>query len=466
MGLKERILKRLPALGAALFISLEALFLSYGSPYQDFLIGSVLLLTPPALLFLLKRRWFRKAAGSKVFWVLLLTSALVVGALKLLTLFDPLGFKTLADTYALVLPGAVFGPLFKSFLRKRKETFAVLLLINAFWIFFVFVNAFVPLGFLLANLLAAEIYSSGRDGLSELKALALGNLLFGSIIVAKALVYSPYPETFLKLVAAYPVAFVSNVFLLFGLRKLLDLLPFMFSDEKLEGLAVFSNPLVEEMLLKAPGTYYHSLLVSLLSESLAKKIGADPLIAKIGAMFHDIGKLVNPQYFVENQNGVNPHDNLKPEVSASIIRSHVSEGIKLARKFHLPEEIIAFIPEHQGTKLMAYFYHKALKENPNADIEKFRYKGPIPQSKESAIVMIADTVEAMVRSLKNPSAKDINAAVERAISGLLKEGQLKNSGLTEGDLEKIRKHLVELLLSYYHKRVKYPEPSGRYKMAS
>lgn len=357
------------------------------------------------------------------------------------------------EGYYLILVGSIVGILAGSFLRK--QSIKGILLFTTYAVLLSSKNLFITVGFTLANLVSADIYRRYRKTVYEIFALTVGNAIFTLLLVGYTLVSEPSKvEAYLLL---YPVSVIVQIFLLFGLQKLLDLLPYMYSDEKLENFASLSNPLLEEMLIRAPGTYHHSVMVSVLSESIAKKLDADPLLTKVGAMFHDIGKLINPKYFIENQNGENPHDSLKPEISAAIIKNHVDEGLKLAHKYKLPKEIIKFIPEHQGTKLIRFFYMKALEENPNTSEGKFRYKGPIPQSKETAIVMIVDTVEAMVRALKNPSPEDIKKTVRRAISNLLQEGQLKDSGLSKEDLEKIENLLTELILSYYHERIKYPE---------
>jgi len=369
------------------------------------------------------------------------------------TYSDPFNFEPLKELYFLFLSGAFCGVLFKNFLRNRSLYIPIFL--GSLTLLLATFNVFISVGYFMANLVSADIYGKERDTLSEIKAVALGNAVFTFLLTGYWI--QTNPEGLYKISIYYPLSVLFGTFLLFGFQKLLDLLPYMYSDEKLEKLANITNPLIEEMMLRAPGTYHHSVMVSLLAESLAKKVGADPLLTKVGAMFHDIGKLVNPQYFIENVNGENPHKGLKPEVSVAIIKNHVEEGIALAKKYNLPKEIVKFIPEHQGTKLIKYFYYKALEENPNVERSRFQYAGPIPQSKETAIVMIADTVEAMVRALKNPTPEDVKKTVKRALEMLKEEGQLEAAGLTEKDIKKIEKTLVDLIMSYYHERIKYSE---------
>ena len=378
---------------------------------------------------------------------------LLIGIATFLKWRDPLCLGEYADAYYLIFVGSSVGILSKAFVRRGG--IGNILLLSGITLLLASPNIFLLVGFLLGNFVAADIYGHRRDTPSILKAALVGNGIFTA--VATGYWIEVAPRGLWKLLYIYPLSVISVIFHIFGLQKLIDLLPFMYSDEKLEKLANLSNPLLEEMMIRAPGTYHHSVMVALLAETVARKLGADALLTRVGAMFHDIGKMVNPIYFIENANGKNYHKGLKPEVSASIIKSHVDEGIALARKYKFPEEVIDFIPEHQGTKLIRFFYHKALEENPSVDEKKFRYSGPIPQSKETAIVMIADTVEAMVRTLKNPTKEEIRKTVKRAVENLLEEGQLKDSKLTDEELRKIEELLTELLISHYHERVRYPE---------
>jgi putative nucleotidyltransferase with HDIG domain len=438
------------------WISIFLTSLIWALLFSDFSLNWKFFLTFAGSLFFLflsgKRLNIFRYLSSWEFLTLHFTGLFIILAAELVKRLNLLNLPEGAFYYLLLI-GSVLGILGKVFLRKKSV--GIYLLFTSLTVFIASKNPFIGVGFVLANLVASDIYSQKRGAFSEIYALLAGNAVFAFLLMGYLLERNP---SHLWLVFVfYPLSVLVQIFLLFGLQKLLDLFPFMYSDEKLEKLANLSNPLIGEMMLRAPGTYHHSVMVSLLAESLAKKIGADPLLVKVGAMFHDIGKLINPQYFIENSNGENPHNGLKPEVSASIIKNHVKEGLALAKKYNLPEEIVRFIPEHQGTKLIKYFYYKALRENGEADINKFRYAGPIPQSKETALVMIADTVEAMVRALKNPTPEDIRKTISKAIQTLLEEGQLKRSSLTEEELKKIAKILEEQILSYYHERIKYPE---------
>ncbi|HUG95315.1 MAG TPA: HDIG domain-containing protein, partial [Pleomorphomonadaceae bacterium] len=223
-------------------------------------------------------------------------------------------------------------------------------------------------------------------------------------------------------------------------------------------LANPSNRLLRRVLLETPGTYHHSVMVGNLAERAAETIGADPLLARVAAYYHDIGKMKNPLAFIENQaGGPNLHDDLNPETSARIIAAHVRDGVELAQEYRLPPQIAAFIPQHHGSSVMGYFHGKALEASEEADADRYRYPGPKPQSREAAIVMLADGVEASVRSLPQKEDAEIREMVDRIVDGRLADGQLDDSDLTLRDVERIRGSFVEQLLGMYHQRISYPE---------
>ncbi len=225
-------------------------------------------------------------------------------------------------------------------------------------------------------------------------------------------------------------------------------------------LARPTHPLFKQLLLEAPGTYHHSIMIGNLAERAAEAIGADALLVRVGAYYHDIGKITAPHYFVENQaNDSNPHDELgDPEKSAQIIINHVAEGVRLARKFRLPPPIVDFIRQHHGTTRVEYFYRKACEQyGPEAvDESKFRYPGPRPQTREAAILMLADAVEAAVRAEKPEDVETVDAVVCHIIQQKLDQGQLVDTPLTLQDLEAIRRAFVQTLSGMYHSRVTYP----------
>jgi putative nucleotidyltransferase with HDIG domain len=222
-----------------------------------------------------------------------------------------------------------------------------------------------------------------------------------------------------------------------------------------------NHPLLRDLLLKAPGTYHHSLMVGNLAEQAAQAVGADPLLARVGAYYHDIGKMLRPYFFYENQtDGENPHDRLDPETSAQIITSHVKDGLQLARKYGLPDEIRDFIPQHHGTAVSNYFFRRACEQNNGAEQaqeERFRYPGPRPHTREAAILMLADEAEAASRANRPRSVEEIEELVDTLIRARVDDGQLDDSDLTLRDLQRIKETFVNVLQGIYHPRIKYPE---------
>ena len=230
------------------------------------------------------------------------------------------------------------------------------------------------------------------------------------------------------------------------------------TPSKLLELANPNQPLLRRLLLEAPGTYHHAIIVANLSEAAAEKIGANPLLARTGAYFHDIGKLKRPLYFKENQRGENPHDRTDAYVSAAIVTAHTSDGLALAQKHHLPPEIQRIIVEHHGDTPVMYFYHKALQQADGkpVDIKDFRYTGSRPSTKESAIVMLADTIEAAVRSMPDPTPQAIQRFIERLVRGKIEDGQLSNSPLSLLDIDGICEAFSNVLSGVFHERIEYP----------
>jgi putative nucleotidyltransferase with HDIG domain len=227
-------------------------------------------------------------------------------------------------------------------------------------------------------------------------------------------------------------------------------------------LARPTHPLLNELLHKSPGTYHHTLMVANLAEQAAERIGANSLLTRVGAYYHDIGKMVRPYMFVENQvEGANVHDQFNPRTSAEIITNHVTEGIKLAKKYRLPSRVRAFIPEHHGTMRVSFLYQKAVEQSSNGaagvDESAFRYPGPKPQSKETALLMLADGCEAAVRANRPAAPDQLNELVRKVISDRIAWGQLDECPLTIADLDKVRESFVTTLQGMYHPRLRYPD---------
>ncbi len=228
---------------------------------------------------------------------------------------------------------------------------------------------------------------------------------------------------------------------------------------QLQELSRLDHPLLQELLRRAPGTYHHSIMVANLAEQAAEKIQANSSLVRVGAFYHDVGKMNRPPFFTENQNGGNPHDNLDPFSSARIIISHVTDGLELARRYRLPTRIRDFIAEHHGDRVLNAFYCKAVdraESEDEIDITRFQYKGPRPRSRETAIVQLADSIEATSSALRPNTEQDIEKLVKSIIDDHLKEDQLDNSELTLGDIKTIRESFIETLQGRFHVRVKYP----------
>lgn len=258
-----------------------------------------------------------------------------------------------------------------------------------------------------------------------------------------------------------------SLFLLNGMITTVFVQPLIYIYEKVFGLVSdvsllelsdTNSKLLKELSNKAPGTFHHSLQVSNLAEAAANEIGANAMLVRVGALYHDIGKMANPTFFTENQvTNANPHDELEPKESAKIIINHVIKGIEIARKNKLPDRVIDFIRSHHGATLVYYFYKKHLDLHGEADKKDFRYPGPLPFSKETAILMMADSVEAASKSLKNPTYVIIDEFVDKIIAGQVKANQFLNANITFKEIEIIKKVMKQKLRNIYHLRVEYPE---------
>jgi putative nucleotidyltransferase with HDIG domain len=259
--------------------------------------------------------------------------------------------------------------------------------------------------------------------------------------------YAVYGGSALMVMIAYPMIFIFEK--VFG----------FVSDFTLLELSDSNSPLLRELATKAPGTFQHTLQVASLAEEAIQKVGGNPLLIRTGAMYHDIGKTYNPRYFTENQvAGSNPHEELSYEESAQLIIAHVIKGVELARKHRLPDQIIDFIRTHHGTSLTRYFYKKSINDfgASHTDESKFRYGGPVPYSKETAVLMMADSIEASSRSLRNYDAVSIDELVERIINSQIEEQQFINSDITFRDITTIKKIFKKRLMNIYHVRIEYP----------
>jgi putative nucleotidyltransferase with HDIG domain len=312
---------------------------------------------------------------------------------------------------------------------------------------------------------------SGATGVFAVRsAERLGHFLIGGSVVglsAAAVLVATWlidPERGLVDLAWISVASISNgvlsAFLAAGVFVTLGNYFGVTTRIQLLEMSQLSSPLLLRLQNEAPSTFQHSVIVANLAEKGALVIGADALLARVGCYYHDIGKLVRPGFFIENQlGGANPHDALEPMDSARIIFDHVNDGVALARQHKLPKRVAAFIPEHHGTRTVSYFYRRAAEQDPDIDQEEFRYPGPRPQSRETAIAMLADSTEAAVRSSPDHSPASIDAIVEQVFSERLSEGQLDESDLTLRNVRSLAESFKATLRAVYHPRIEYPAPT-------
>ena len=337
--------------------------------------------------------------------------------------------------------------------------FALLLTVSTA---FIFQNRFeLFLYFLLSGVMAAYWVQNCR----ERKVLIKAGIKLGFLNMVLAIAIGVYNEEFLTFLVLWNLVFafmggVMSGIVTTGIAPLLELIFDYTSDIKLLELSNLDQPLLKRLMIEAPGTYHHSVIVGSMVEAAASEIGANPLYAKVCGYYHDIGKIKKPLYFIENQvDGINKHDKLAPSMSALILIAHIKDGVEMAKDNKLGRKIVDTISQHHGTSLIAYFYNKArkLKGEDSVVIDDFRYPGPKPQTKETGLIMLADSVEAASRSLDNPTPARIRGQVQKIINNIFSDGQLDECELTLNDLHKIAKSFNVLLNGIHHHRIEYPE---------
>ncbi|MDP4173032.1 MAG: HDIG domain-containing protein [Bacteroidota bacterium] len=283
---------------------------------------------------------------------------------------------------------------------------------------------------------------------------------YGTSILAFGLErFETFQKIFIELAFAASNALISPVFT-FGMIIFFERAFRITTDLTLLELTDFNRPLLKDLAKNAPGTFTHAMTVGALVESAAEAIGANPLLARVGAYYHDIGKSVAPYNFVENQlNDDNKHENLDPVESTKLIMRHVTDGISLAKEANLPQEIIDFIPMHHGTLVVGFFYEKAktLYGEDNVDINDFRYKGPKPNTKETALVMLADACESTVRSIQDPDLQKVENVINKLVKNRVEDGQLDETPITLSDVKRIKETFLSILIGQHHKRIRYPK---------
>jgi len=309
---------------------------------------------------------------------------------------------------------------------------------------------------------AAAVYGIGRY--RERQSVTLAGLFVGGVNILMAVALLAYAESFsvnvilFAAACAFTSGLLTAVFTAGGL-PINESAFGILTDVKLLELSNADLPVLGQMAIRAPGTNQHAHAVGQLAEDACRAVGANSLLARIGALYHDIGKLAAPEYFVENQHGENPHDRLRPVQSAKIITSHVTYGLRLAKEIGLPKQIADFIPQHHGTRTLHFFLRKAqalAKPDEVVSEREFRYPGPKPQFKEAAIMMLADSCEAAARSLERPDPENIRTIVQKIVDAIISDGQLDECDLTLRELTTIREAVISALTAIYHARIDYP----------
>ncbi|WP_439130459.1 HD family phosphohydrolase [Polaribacter sp.] len=361
--------------------------------------------------------------------------------------------------YLYVVPLSILPIIIKAFFDARLGLFThvltVLLLGYIVPDSFEFIYLHIIAG-IVTILTVSELYKRANLFISVAQITLIYMLTYFAFSIIKEGNASQINLNYFMLFAANGLLSFLSIILIYIYEKVFGLV----SDVTLLELSNTNSKLLRELNEKAPGTFQHSMQVANLAEAAANEIGANSMLVRTGALYHDIGKMLNPMYFTENQStGVNPHNDLSPIDSSTIITNHVIKGVELAKKYNLPDRIIDFIRTHHGTSSTYYFYNKEQELNPDTkvDIKKFQYKGPIPFSKETAILMMCDAAEAASKSIKNPTAQSINNLIDRILAKQMADNQFLNSDITFREIEVIKKIIKKKLMNIYHLRIEYPE---------
>ncbi len=385
--------------------------------------------------------------------------SLIIGFFSIALLVSMAMLKQQPGTYfGLLIPAGAFSALLTVLFNPR-----VTLITGIFSTVYLYILSAYDTSTLLFSIisLVTGIYSAAR--MKKRTQLFKGSLVMGTayaiIVLAMELLNTGMgSKTLINILLAYMNAYASLI-IMTGILPLYEVIFNIPTKFRLQELADYESPLLKKMAVEAPSTYNHSMMLANLTERAVSAIGGDVLLAKTGCLYHDIGKTNHPEFYIENRNILKNTEKHTPEEKAKIIVSHVTDGIVMGRKMRLPEAIIKFIPEHHGTTTMLSVYHEAMHQpgkKPAPDVADFSYPGPIPQSRETAVVMLADTIEAASRSLSDFSPETIMEMIDRLVQSKINAGQLKESGLSFGDVDKIKAAFLETLLSVYHSRPEYP----------
>ncbi len=423
------------------------------STYYSILIGQIILISISVIVLLFFLLYFRKDiyTDNKKLILILLVIILMVFITSLVIKFNvgylylvpiclvPIIIRAFFDT-RLALYVHVITIIIIGFLVPNSFEFVFLQLIAGIIVIISVVHLQKRSQFFVTSFMVFLSYITVYVGLALIQE--------GSLMGVELKYIALFAGSAVLTLFSYPLIFIFEK--IFG----------MITDVTLMELSNSNTKLLRELSMKAPGTFQHSLQVANLAEEALYEIGGNTLLARTGALYHDIGKMDMPEYFIENQStGVNPHDNIPFDKSAKIIISHVIKGIKKAKKHNLPEQIIDFIKTHHGTRKVMYFYNMLLKEKPNEQIDEalYTYPGPIPFSKETAVLMMADSVEAASRSIKQPNEQNLSELVDNIINKQVENEQFVNSNITLREITKVKNILKKKLMNMYHVRIEYPE---------
>ncbi|WP_142827791.1 HD family phosphohydrolase [Planococcus soli] len=369
---------------------------------------------------------------------------------------------------AFIFPTALAGMLIRLLVNERAAVYVTILISAAAGImlqsgYSSSLQVDVALYILLGGLTA--IYLIDRDGgHGRLMQISLAVAGVNALFVAFYLLIGQTQYSWSEIGFYFTAAIVSG---LMSGALAIGMLPFfesafgMLSTMRLIELSNPNHPLLKKILMETPGTYHHSLMVANLADASCEAIGANGLLARVGCYYHDIGKTKQPQFFIENQVNIeNPHDRLPPEKSRDIILAHGAQGAEMLRKYKMPKEIVDVAAQHHGTSLLKFFYYKAKETDPDIKEESFRYAGPKPQTKEIAIVCIADSLEAAVRSMKEPTSEKIKKLVDAIVEDKLKDGQFEECDISLKELKKVKAVMCETLNGIFHSRIEYPKETN------
>lgn len=317
---------------------------------------------------------------------------------------------------------------------------------------------FLYMGLICGVISAFMVSKANQRSRMSMNGLLLGLINIAFIVCVDFINKSDYMTILTDGIVVFLNGFVSMI-LTIGFLPFLESAFNIVTPLKLLELSNPNHPLLKKLLIEAPGTYHHSLMVGNLAEIATEDLGGNAMLARAGAYFHDVGKLKRPDFFKENQLTENPHDRMAPNLSTLVITSHTKDGLDIAAKYKLPQVILDIIKQHHGTTLVAYFYHKALKGESDKEVKQaeYRYDGPKPQTREAAVVMLADSVEAAVRSMSDKTEAKIEVLIKKIIKDKLDDGQLDNCRLTLNDLDRVANSFMKVLSGYFHAREQYPE---------